>query len=140
MHAGTEETFGLVVLEAMACGRPVVVTRASAMPELVSDDVGLLARPDDAADLAAAIAGLYERDVEALGRAARARVLAHFTWSQAFTSLLERYAMMLGRRAVGMPGAGIAPAALPSPERGACAHAGTGERSMATARRERAPY
>jgi alpha-1,6-mannosyltransferase len=98
VHAGTEETFGLVVLEAMACGRPVVAMRASAMPELVSEDVGLLARPDDAADLAASIAGLYERDVEAMGRAARARVLQQFTWTQVFATLLDRHASMVGRR------------------------------------------
>lgn len=99
VHAGTEETFGLVVLEAMACGRPVVATRASAMPELVSDEVGLLARPDDASDLAAAIAGLYDRDLDALGQAARARVLRHFTWTQVFVTLLERHAAMVGARA-----------------------------------------
>jgi alpha-1,6-mannosyltransferase len=103
VHAGTEETFGLVVLEAMACGRPVVAARASAMPELVSAEVGLLARPDDPADLAAAIAGLYDGDLEAMGRAARARVLARFTWTQAFSELLARYAALLGRAGAATP-------------------------------------
>ncbi len=95
VHAGTEETFGLVVLEAMACGRPVIATRASAMPELVSDDTGLLARPDDPEDFAAAIAALYDGDAEAMGRAARERVLRKFTWTQTFSSLLTRYAALL---------------------------------------------
>ena len=107
VHAGTEETFGLVVLEAMACGRPVVATRASAMPELVSDGVGVLARPDDPADLAAAIAGLYDGDLEAMGRAARARVLARFAWTQTFSALMARYAALLGR-------AGAAASATPA--------------------------
>ncbi len=101
VHAGTEETFGLVVLEAMACGLPVVATRASAIPELVSDEVGLLARPDDPADLAAAIVGLYDLDAQALGRAARERVLARFTWTQAFTGLMSHYATLLARPPVG---------------------------------------
>lgn len=100
VHAGTQETFGLVVLEAMACGRPVVATRASAIPELVSDEVGMLARPENPADLAAAIAGLYDRDIEAVGRAARARVVEHFSWSRVFTSLLARYAALAPQRSL----------------------------------------
>ena len=103
VHAGTEETFGLVILEAMACGRPVVATRAGALPELVSDQTGLLARPGDPADLAEAIEGLYDLDREAMGRAARERVLRQFTWTEVFTQLLERYATLVGRRAGASP-------------------------------------
>jgi glycosyltransferase involved in cell wall biosynthesis len=35
VHAGDQETFGLVVLEAMACALPVIAARAGALPELV---------------------------------------------------------------------------------------------------------
>ena len=68
VHAGTNETFGLVVLEAMACGRPVVSARAGAIPEIVDDEVGMLAAPGSASSMAEAIAALYERDIEAGGR------------------------------------------------------------------------
>ena len=67
MHAGTKETFGLVLLEAMACGRPVVAARASAIPEFVDESVGMLAEPCNAASMADAIAALYERDLDAVG-------------------------------------------------------------------------
>lgn len=92
VHAGSRETFGLVLLEAMACGRPVVGVRAGAVPEFIDDKVGLLAAPHDAHDLAQAIRNLYDRDLEALGAAARARVLARYTWSSALQHLLATYA------------------------------------------------
>jgi alpha-1,6-mannosyltransferase len=100
VHAGTRETFGLVILEAMACGRPVVVARAGAFPELVDDSVGALAEPHSASDMAEAIAALYERDLDALGTAARDRVLRHFTWNRAFHTQLAAYASLLGTQRV----------------------------------------
>ena len=96
VHAGTKETFGLVILEAMACGRPVVAARASAIPELVDERVGMLAEPDSGASMAAAIAALYERDLEALGARARARVLRQYTWHRVFQGQMATYASLLG--------------------------------------------
>lgn len=96
VHAGTRETFGLVTLEAMACGRPVVVARAGAFPELVDESVGMLAEPESAGGMADAIAALYERDIEALGVAARAHVLRHFTWERAFQSQTAAYTALIG--------------------------------------------
>ncbi|HXY95774.1 MAG TPA: glycosyltransferase [Steroidobacteraceae bacterium] len=98
VHAGTKETFGLVVLEAMACGRPVVAARAGAFPELVDESVGMLAEPDSAEGMAAAIAALYERDLAAVGAAARARVLRQFTWDRTFRQQLDTYAALIGAR------------------------------------------
>jgi alpha-1,6-mannosyltransferase len=98
VHAGTRETFGLVVLEAMACGRPVIAARAGAFPELIDESVGLLAEPDSAAGMAAAIASLYERDLARLGGAARARVLRQFTWDRTFRQQIDTYAALIGAR------------------------------------------
>ena len=98
VHAGTRETFGLVVLEAMACGRPVIAARAGAFPELIDESVGLLAEPDSASGMAAAIAALYERDLAAVGAAARARVLKEFTWDRTFRQQLDTYAALIGAR------------------------------------------
>ncbi|MEZ5500989.1 MAG: glycosyltransferase [Steroidobacteraceae bacterium] len=84
VHAGTRETFGLVILEAMACGRPVVAARAGAIPELVDEQVGQLAEPLDDASLAEAIDTLYSRNPAQLGLAARERVVSQFTWQRCF--------------------------------------------------------
>ena len=49
-HTARWEGFGIVLLEAMLAGLPVVATRASAIPEIVVDgETGLLADPGDAA-------------------------------------------------------------------------------------------
>jgi glycosyltransferase involved in cell wall biosynthesis len=72
-----QEGFGIVFLEAMACGKPIVAGRRAAVPETVSDgETGLLVDPDDPAELAEALAKLL-LDGElcrAMGVAGRRRV------------------------------------------------------------------
>jgi alpha-1,6-mannosyltransferase len=100
VHAGSRETFGLVILEAMACGRPVVAVRAGGVPELLDERVGLLADPDDALSLSEAISALYARDLDTLGRSARQHVLQHYTWQSVFQRQLAVYrALLAGGRA-----------------------------------------
>lgn len=53
-----QEGFGIVFLEAMAAGKPIVAARAGAVPEVVTH--GLLVEPEDAEDLAQAIARLHD--------------------------------------------------------------------------------
>jgi alpha-1,6-mannosyltransferase len=100
VHAGTKETFGLVVLEAMSCGLPVVGARAGAVPELIDPGFGELAAPDDADSLAEAIVSLYDRDLEALGRTARSRVLDRYTWSRVLAAQATIYATLVGAQRV----------------------------------------
>ena len=72
-----QEGFGIVFLEAMACGKPIVAGRRAAVPETVVDgETGLLVDPDDPAELAEALAKLLlDGDLRrAIGAAGRRRV------------------------------------------------------------------
>ncbi len=91
LHAGTQETFGMVVLEAFACARPVVAVPAGALPELVDDKVGVLAHAATAEALAEAIAALYAGDPGALGAAARVRVERDYAWPRVIAQQLALY-------------------------------------------------
>lgn len=73
-----QEGFGLVFLEAMAAGLPIVACRAAAVPEVVGDTTGLLVRPRNPEDLAEALEELllHEGLRRRCGDAGRARVEA----------------------------------------------------------------
>ena len=79
-----KETFGLVLIEAMAFGLPVVATDAGGVPEIVVDgDTGLLVPPEDAEVLALAIEELManRERVEEMGRKGRERILNKYRLS-----------------------------------------------------------
>jgi glycosyltransferase involved in cell wall biosynthesis len=60
-----------VVLEALACGRPVVATRVGGIPEIMGDDCGQLVSPRDPAGLARALASVLDRTWNAAAISAR---------------------------------------------------------------------
>ncbi len=110
VHAGAHETFGLVVLEAMACGRPVVAMGAGALPELVEKSAGVHAEPHvdpetGARNFADAIIALYERDLDAVGMAARRHVESNYSWTRVLQGLMSRYhAAVVARRPLAVNG------------------------------------
>jgi glycosyltransferase involved in cell wall biosynthesis len=92
--ASIYEGFGLPAAEAMACGTPVIATRAGALPEIVGDGgTGILVPPADPPALAAAIKRvLGDRTLrERMGQAARRRIEERFSWEAAARKTLEVY-------------------------------------------------
>jgi alpha-1,6-mannosyltransferase len=101
VHAGDQETFGLVLLEAMACGRGVIAAAAGAIPEIVTPDTGVLVQAGSASALAEGVRAFYERGPDALGAAARARAERDFAWDAAMRGLLALYRAALAPGSAG---------------------------------------
>ena len=100
VHPSLWEGFGIVLLEAMALGLPIVASDVCAIPEIVSDgQTGLLVPPGDSHGLAAAIIRLY-RDrklAKGLGQAGRSRLAQHFSLDEMVRKMIEVYEELLQR-------------------------------------------
>jgi alpha-1,3-rhamnosyl/mannosyltransferase len=89
------EGFGMPLLEAMACGCPVLASRASAIPE-VTGDAAALVDPDDTEALAAEIEALLGDDARRADLARRGMErAAGFTWEETARRTLEAYGRLL---------------------------------------------
>ncbi len=95
VHASTRpEPFGLTIVEAMACAKPVVAAAAGGAAELFQDGRDALGHPPgDAAALAAAVGRLVDDPAlrARLGAEARRTVLARFTPNDLGARFLEMY-------------------------------------------------
>ncbi len=97
VHANDNEPFGLVVLEAMACGLPVIGVGSGGVAESVDSSVGALATASEAGALAEAVESVFARDPRLLGQAARARAQTRHGWDSVFTTLCDLYGDLTGR-------------------------------------------
>lgn len=89
---GVTESFGMVLVEAMACGVPVIGSNIGGIPTVITDKKdGLLVPPADAEALAIAIADLLDNPQKAtkLATAAYKKVTTMFTWQHSTKVFLE---------------------------------------------------
>ena len=99
--ASLTETLGLVVLEAMASGVPVVATPALGVAETLRDGVnGIAVPPRDAARMADALVRLAESPAQRQALSHGAQATAHeFSWEAELDRLDALYREVVGRRA-----------------------------------------
>jgi O-antigen biosynthesis alpha-1,3-rhamnosyltransferase len=92
------EGFGLPVLEAMACGTPVIASRAASIPEVLGD-AGVLLDPDDEPAWADAIAAVLNDEWQK-GRMRKAGLTRakEFTWARTASITLDAYRQVASTR------------------------------------------
>lgn len=92
-----QEQFGMSLLEAMACGTPVIGTCSGAIPE-ITGDAGRLCQPNDFASLSDAIASLVDSPAlrRQLAEAGRARVMERYTLGHFANAMAGIYDRMTG--------------------------------------------
>jgi N-acetylglucosaminyl-diphospho-decaprenol L-rhamnosyltransferase len=131
LHCAEREPFGLVVAEALAAGRPVVVPAAGGPAEIADTDCGVLYPPGDVVAAAAGVVSLVRQPAlaRALGEAGRRRVAERFgrprmraEFAAALTPAGDGVSHKLAYRSGNWPNISFAqsPAADPAP---ACAQA-----------------
>ncbi|WP_207063730.1 glycosyltransferase [Motiliproteus sp. SC1-56] len=88
------ESFGVAILEASACGLPVVVSDADGPAEVTWDGVtGIVVGKNSPEQASAALCRLIDNPSERveMGRAGREHVLKHYTWSASVDTMLDAY-------------------------------------------------
>jgi glycosyltransferase involved in cell wall biosynthesis len=85
------EGLPLVVLEAMACGLPVVATKVGGVSEVMMEDYGKIVPPDNPDALAEAVLEFSHRELSALKNGLRAMIEQKFSWDKNVEKLVAIY-------------------------------------------------
>ncbi|MDY7039242.1 MAG: glycosyltransferase [Chloroflexota bacterium] len=91
------EPFGLVAVEALACGTPVVATNEGGLPDFINERVGALVPVDDAEQMASALAyEIRSQSKKTKGKWAAQYALSEYSWSQQVKLMVETYQQSIG--------------------------------------------
>ncbi|MBT9501931.1 MAG: glycosyltransferase [Burkholderiaceae bacterium] len=98
VSASRHETFGVVLAEALAAGRPVLATRSGGPESVVHDGVGRMVATDDVPALAEGLAWLHQHSADFDPKALRQDALQRFGPAAVASQLQAVYARVLAQR------------------------------------------
>jgi len=89
----------VVLLEALACGTPLVASQIDGIKDVVTPDVGALVPPADPQALAEGLRKLLSKPTRwnEMSLAARERAVGHYDWNHVASQYVELYKNMIAR-------------------------------------------
>jgi glycosyltransferase involved in cell wall biosynthesis len=91
LNLSVEETFGLTTAEALSCGTPAVVYNATACPEIIDIDTGIVVPKNDITSLLNAIETIKKKGKEFYSEACRKRAVNYFNKKERFQEYIDLY-------------------------------------------------
>ena len=91
MNLSVEETFGLTTAEALACGTPAVVYNATACPEVIDADTGIVVEKKDINGLINAIEIVKKQGKNSYSAACRVRAVTYFNKDDRFAEYIDLF-------------------------------------------------
>ena len=98
MNLSYAETFGLTTVEGFACGVPSIVYNATASPELVTEETGVVVEVGDIRGVANAVDTILKRGKSTYSKACRERVVMYFDKGKNFQEYLDLYEIVLNNK------------------------------------------
>ena len=95
MNLSYEETFGLTTVEGFACGVPSIVYRATASPELVTPETGIIVEPGDIEGVAKAVEEIISKEKPV--KTCRERAVQFFNKEDRFQEYIDLYNELIGK-------------------------------------------
>ena len=95
MNLSVEETFGLTTAEALACGTPAIVYDATASPEIIDKDTGILVKKKDINSLKNAFYKIKEKGKATYSDRCRERVLDNFDQKKKYKTYIKIYKSLI---------------------------------------------